>query len=108
MITAACLLLATSAGSQELPQSPREYLTLMDANGDGRISEAEYVDYMCRGFRQMDTDGDGVLDPGELPGGHGKAITLKEFQANLRRQFHHLDGNHDGYLSARELAQPPG
>ncbi|MEW5301008.1 MAG: hypothetical protein WDW36_003892 [Sanguina aurantia] len=90
------------------PQSPREYLKLMDANGDGRISEAEYLEYMSRGFRHMDTDGDGVLESSELPGGRGKPITLKEFQANLRRQFHHLDSNHDGSLNAKELSQPPG
>ena len=108
LIAAALLLWAASVGAQGYPQSPREYLTLMDANGDGRISEAEYLEYMSRGFRGMDANGDGVLESDELPGGRGKPITLKEFQANLRRQFHHLDSNHDGSLNAKELSQPPG
>ena len=39
--------------------------------------------------------------------GRGKPITLRHYQDNLRRQFHKLDRNHDGYLDARELTQPP-
>lgn len=79
----------------------------MDTNGDGRISEAEYVAYMSQGFYRMDRNHDGVLEQDELPGGRGKPITLKEWQDNLRREFHKLDRNHDGYLSPQELAQPP-
>jgi len=48
-----------------------------------------------------------VLEPDELPGGHGKPITLKEFQDNLRHQFHMLDRHHHGYLNAQELTAPP-
>lgn len=106
---AANLLLVTLiCAAQDYPQTPREYLKLMDSNGDGRISEAEYVEYMSRSFSRMDTNGDGVLESSELPGGRGKPISLREFQDNLRRQFHRIDRNHDGYLSAKELAQPPG
>jgi len=79
----------------------------MDTNGDGRISEAEYVAYMSQGFYRRDLNRDGVLEPEELPGGHGKPVTLKEWQDNLRREFHRLDRNHDGYLSPHELMQPP-
>lgn len=79
----------------------------MDTNGDGRISEGEYVAYMSQGFYRRDLNHDGVLEPEELPGGHGKPVTLKEWQDNLRREFHRLDRNHDGYLSPRELMQPP-
>jgi Ca2+-binding EF-hand superfamily protein len=79
----------------------------MDTNGDGRISEAEYVAYMSQGFYRLDRNHDGVLEQDELPGGRGKPITLKEWQDNLRREFHKLDRNHDGYLSPQELAQPP-
>ncbi len=87
--------------------TPAEYLKQFDRNGDGRVSETEYVAWMSRGFRRMDHNGDGVLEASELPGGRGRPITLKGFQDNLRRQFHRLDRNHDGYLSARELTAPP-
>jgi Ca2+-binding EF-hand superfamily protein len=79
----------------------------MDSNGDGRISEAEYVAYMSQGFYRRDLNHDGVLEPAELPGGHGRPVSLKEWQDNLRRQFHRLDHHHHGYLSPRELLQPP-
>jgi Ca2+-binding EF-hand superfamily protein len=79
----------------------------MDANGDGRISEAEYVDYMSQRFYLMDRNHDGVLEQDELPGGRGKPITLEEWQDNLRREFHKLDRHHRGYLDQRELMQPP-
>ncbi|GLQ86572.1 EF-hand domain-containing protein [Dyella flagellata] len=79
----------------------------MDSNGDGRISEAEYVAYMSQGFYRRDLNHDGVLEPEELPGGRGKPVTLKEWQDNLRREFHRLDRHHHGYLSPQELMQPP-
>jgi Ca2+-binding EF-hand superfamily protein len=79
----------------------------MDANADGRISEAEYVAYMSQGFYRLDRNHDGVLEREELPGGRGEPVTLKEWQDRLRREFHKLDVNHDGYLSPRELMQPP-
>jgi Ca2+-binding EF-hand superfamily protein len=104
---AALLALPLLAAAQGYPATPADYLRLMDSNGDGKVSEAEYVEYMSAGFRRMDTNGDGVLEPEELPGGRGKAITLRQYQDNLRRQFHKLDRNHDGYLNAKELAAPP-
>ena len=93
--------------AQGLPRTPDEYLRLMDANGDGKVSEAEYVQYMSRGFFRLDSNGDGVLEANELPSGHGTPMTLERYQDNLRNQFHRMDRNHDGFLSAKELAAPP-
>lgn len=104
LVMAMALFAPLAAFAQD---SRADYLRQFDSNHDGKVSEAEYVTYMSQGFRNIDTNGDGVLETSELPGGRGKPITLKEFQDNLRRQFHKLDRNHDGYLDARELTAPP-
>ena len=102
------LMFAATAAAQDFPRTPAEYLKRMDANGDGKVSQAEYVDYMSEGFRRMDINGDGVLDGSDMPqGSHARRTTIEDFQRNLILQFHKLDRNHDGYLNARELAQPP-
>ena len=49
-----------------------DYLARMDADGDGRVSLAEYQDWLSYAFTRMDANGDGVLAPDELPGGRGR------------------------------------
>ncbi|HEY0200048.1 MAG TPA: hypothetical protein VGC19_16170 [Rhodanobacter sp.] len=95
------------AHAQGYPNTRSAYLDMMDGNSDGRIGMAEYLDYMSAGFHRMDSNGDGILETGELPGGRGRPITLKAYRDNLRLQFHKLDRNHDGYLDAKELTAPP-
>lgn len=107
-VFAAGLLLVAAAPAQEPPRTPAEYLRRMDANGDGRLDEAEYVRYMSQGFLRMDVNGDGVLDANDGPMRPGaRPIHLDAFQRNLIQQFHRLDRNGDGYLDAKELSQPP-
>jgi Ca2+-binding EF-hand superfamily protein len=104
LLVAMTLLASFSASAQD---SRSEYLRLFDSNGDGRVSETEYLAYMSRSFQAMDSNGDGILETDELPGSRGRPITLQAYQDNLRAQFHKLDRNRDGYLSARELTAPP-
>lgn len=102
------LMVATPALAQDFPRTPKEYLQRMDANGDGKVDEAEYVRYMSQGFLRMDINGDGVIDANDGPMRPGaKPIRLDTFQRSLIQQFHKLDTNHDGFLNAKELAQPP-
>lgn len=105
------LLLATLPAmvhAQEPPASREAYLARFDSDGDGRVSEAEYVRYMSQGFMRMDVNGDGIIDAHDGPMRPGaRPVTLESFQRNLVAQFHRLDSNHDGFLDARELTQPP-
>jgi Ca2+-binding EF-hand superfamily protein len=105
----ALLALPAAALAQSHPATPSAYLDMMDTDGDGRVSLAEYQDYMSAGFRSMDANGDGVLDATELPPGPRSAhpLTLVQHRRHLAATFHRQDADGDGYLSARELAAPP-
>ena len=87
--------------------SVNDYLQRIDRDGDGRVSLGEYQDWMRYGFDAMDKNRNGVLEPGELPGGRGTAIPLAEHLASLEAGFKRQDRNRDGFLDARELATPP-
>ena len=104
ILIAPLLLAALALRAQD---SPTDYLRQFDRDGDGKVSETEYVTYMSRGFARMDLDDNGVISLDELPGQRGQPITLEAFQRNLRRQFQQLDRNHDGSLDPRELTAPP-
>lgn len=104
----ACVALASVAGIATAQVTETgQYLAKMDADGDGRVSPAEYIDWMTYAFDGMDRDGDGVLSTAEQPGGKGKPITREEHRARVAARFNRQDADRDGYLSARELAAPP-
>ncbi len=83
------------------------YLQRMDSDGDGRVSESEYVQWMLYAFDRMDRNGDRVLTAEELPGGKGRAISREQQRLVIVKRFHTQDANGDGVLDARELAAPP-
>ena len=109
MRTAALLLLVLSAPAPGIAQVARtgDYLAKMDADGDGRVSLAEYQAWMSYAFDGMDRDGDGILSPGEQPGGKGRALTRDQHLIRLAERFRRQDTSRDGFLDARELAAPP-
>jgi hypothetical protein len=84
-----------------------DYLARMDADADGRVSLAEYQDWLSYAFDAMDRDHDGVLSAAELPGGRGGPVTREAHRARLADGFARQDRNGDGALDARELAAPP-
>lgn len=84
-----------------------DYLAKMDADGDSRVSLAEYQAWMSYGFVGMDRDGDGVLAPAEQPGGKGRTLTRAQHLARLAERFARQDVDGDGFLDARELSAPP-
>lgn len=103
------LLLAAPLPGAALAQvtDTASYLQRMDSDGDGRVSEAEYVQWMLYAFDRMDRNGDGVLSADELPGGKGRAIRREQQRQVIVQRFHKQDANGDGFLDARELSAPP-
>jgi Ca2+-binding EF-hand superfamily protein len=102
-----CLLACLSCGAQAQIQHSSDYLARMDADGDGRVSLAEYQDWMSYAFDAMDRDHDGVLAAAELPGGRGRSITRSAHRERLAAGFRRQDRDGDGVLDAGELAAPP-
>ena len=100
------IFLAATLQAREV-RGTGDYLARMDADGDRRVSIAEYQDWLSYAFDAMDRDGDGILAKDELPGRKGKAITRAEHRKRLADTFGKQDANRDGYLSAKELAAPP-
>lgn len=92
---------------QGLLDASNDYLKRMDKDGDGRVSQDEFIDWMSYSFNARDANHDDVLSGDELPGGKGAPVTREQFRDNLRQRFLKQDADHDGYLSARELAAPP-
>lgn len=106
-IAAALLAVLTPLCAQAQVSDTATYLQRMDSDGDGRVSEAEYVQWMLYAFDRMDRNGDSVLTADELPGGKGRPITREQQRQTLSQRFHKQDANRDGYLDARELSAPP-
>ena len=106
-----CLLpAAVAAQGTGAVTSTGDYLSRMDADGDGKISLIEYQDWLSYAFDAMDANHDGVLDAQEQPSsgrGARSALTREQHRQTLAERFRKQDRNHDGWLDARELASPP-
>lgn len=90
----------------------------IDADGDGALSEAEFVAGAAHLLEERDQDGDGVLQKSEL-GGPGKkpgckadtnqdgVVTAEEDAAAANAKFAALDADGDGVLLLADLPPPP-
>lgn len=99
----------------------RQVFELIDSDGDGKISPSELGSVLSRlaGYskkaslhealvmvREMDSDGDGLVDLDEFLGavaGGGRAVNQDEEEGCLRDAFSIYDTNGDGRISAEEL-----
>jgi len=83
-------------------QMTNPHIGLMDTDGDGMVSKAEYDANHDKHFKELDTNGDGKLSPDEMRAGHH--VIAKE---NFKKRFDDADSNHDGALSRDEIKNLP-
>jgi hypothetical protein len=127
---ALCSVLLLMSSAVQAGHQPMSSFPAMDANGDGRVSEAEHHAAVRRMFKTMDRNGDGRVTAAEMqaarPTVSGKAksvglgpseaekikaidsngdgvLSAEEHEAGARTMFAAMDGNADRALSRREF-----
>jgi len=92
---------ATGAGPMH-EQIENQHFKEMDTDGDGMVSKAEYDANHDKHFKAMDTNGDGKLSPDEMRAGHKEAAN-----ESMKKRFDEADANHDGMLTREETKKIP-
>ena len=93
------LILSTAvAEARGGPGGPRASFETLDADGDGRLTEAELTAHRDAAFAERDGDGDGRLSPDEIA-----AAMERDMSARIARMMERRDADGDGFLSPDEL-----
>ncbi len=79
---------------------PSAGLAAVDADKDGKITEAELTAFRAAETKAADADGDGLLSAEELAALHVKAMTARATDM-AARMVSRMDSDADGKLSAR-------
>lgn len=73
----------------------------VDANHDGKVTQAEVDAYVAGRIKTYDKNGDGQLSLAEFQG-----LWLNRMHERMVRAFQHFDTNGDGQVTQAEMAQP--
>lgn len=95
-----------SMQQQTLSPVAEKIFTTMDANGDGRVSEAEFSAYYAKRFHELDADKNGSLSRDEIISRGGKMVS-NSGTTHLDQRFDAADANHDGGLDREEAGNMP-
>ncbi|NJM84323.1 MAG: calcium-binding protein [Tabrizicola sp.] len=108
------VILATGAATTALAErgEPRGAMLMdafdaMDADKDGKVTEAEIADHRRATFTAADADGNGLLSVQELKQ-MGKAADEVRQDRRVARMMERMDADGDGSLSASELSAMQG
>ena len=96
----AALSLAAAVGVATAQQAPAQHRG-PDANSDGRISQAEFVDGRIARLTALDANRDGTVSVEEAQAGRQAAQTQRQ-----AAMFDRLDANRDGSISRAEFTAP--
>lgn len=92
----------TGSASARERLDPVEMLEKSDANRDGAISRAEFIDARRARFAKMDRNRDGYFSDDDLP-----RMVRKRAGEKVDRVVQALDSNRDGRLSRVEFVDGP-
>lgn len=92
----------TGSASARERLDPMEMLEKSDANRDGAISRAEFIDARRARFAKMDRNRDGYFSDDDLP-----RMVRKRAGEKVDRVVQALDSNRDGRLSRLEFVDGP-
>ena len=102
---------ATARQGKETKETVRMF-KLMDQDGNGKVTEVEYVAFFKSNFKTRDANGDGGLSQSEFqyPSSFERAdvnqdgrLSSKEYEALYARQFANRDTNGNGVLTLDEM-----
>lgn len=83
---------------QAAPQAAAPRAVRADADGDSRISHAEFVGRRLRRLTAADSDRDGSVTPEEM-----RAVARARMAQRADARFQRLDANNDGAISRAEF-----
>ena len=107
----AALTLAAAGGAAVARQTPEPSQARDlrgDADGDHRLSQAEFVDRRMARLTVADADRDGTVTADERRAGHPERmeargpVVIAEARARADAAFLRLDADHDGYVTVAE------
>lgn len=106
ILAGALAALTVAAGgvalAQQAPAHPRTpHAMRADADGDGRISQAEFVGRTVERLTAVDANSDGSVAPEEM-----RAVAQARRTQNADTRFQRLDANSDGAISRDEFDAP--